>query len=167
MAIWTSRYNNKELQNSGYYPVGISVGQPRFRLGYELKGKCYLLAPKRDMLSMDIEKFRQVYYEKLKEIGVEKVICTVRQLVEMAENENKELVLLCFEDIRVEGEWCHRSIFSDWWMKNTGERIRELSDPTLPKVKYKQKDSNKESFKEVLKEENNEQVNLFDFGMIR
>lgn len=31
MAIWVSRYSNKELQNDKYYPVGISIGQPRFR----------------------------------------------------------------------------------------------------------------------------------------
>lgn len=34
MAIYTSRYANKELRNEGYYPVGISIGTPKYALGY-------------------------------------------------------------------------------------------------------------------------------------
>ena len=37
MAIMTGRYSNKELRNDGYYPVGISVGKPRFSTGYEIR----------------------------------------------------------------------------------------------------------------------------------
>ena len=37
MAILTSRYGNKELRNDGYYPVGISIGKPRFKTGYEIE----------------------------------------------------------------------------------------------------------------------------------
>lgn len=46
MAILTSRYGNKELRNDGYYPVGISIGKPRFKTGYEIREQCYALAPK-------------------------------------------------------------------------------------------------------------------------
>ena len=36
MAIWTSRYSNKELveNKDKYYCVGISLGTPKFPLGY-------------------------------------------------------------------------------------------------------------------------------------
>lgn len=37
MAIWISRYSNKELQSGKYYPVGISIGTPKFPLGYTHK----------------------------------------------------------------------------------------------------------------------------------
>lgn len=46
MAIWISRYSNKELQSGKYYPVGISIGTPKFPLGYTLRKQCYSLAPK-------------------------------------------------------------------------------------------------------------------------
>ena len=68
MAIWTSRYSNKELSDDKHYPVGISIGQPRFRLGYQLREQCYSLAPKGNMLNMDIEAFKRAYYGKLEGI---------------------------------------------------------------------------------------------------
>lgn len=166
MAIWISRYSNKELQKDGYYPVGISIGKPRFRLGYELRDQCYSLAPKSYMLNMDIERFKQAYYEKLKGIGTEKIINIVTKLDERARNEGKELVLLCFEDVRVEGDWCHRTIFAEWWAENVGKVIEELPDPTPPKVKGKSKDDSKKPAKEPSKEDSGcKQMSLFDCGM--
>lgn len=131
MAIWTSRYSNKELQNDKYYPVGISIGLPRFRLGYGLREQCYSLAPKRYMLNMELEPFKKAYYEKLAGIGEQKIINTVRRMEETARREGKELVLLCFEDIRIPEDWCHRTVFAEWWMSRTGERIKELPDTCL------------------------------------
>lgn len=166
MAIWISRYSNKELSSDKYYPVGISIGKPRFRLGYELREQCYSLAPKGYMLNMDIEAFKKAYYKKLEEIGKEKIISMVKKLDEKAENEDKELVLLCFEDVRVESEWCHRTIFAEWWARNVGEVIEELTNPTLPKAKKKAKNDNKESAKESISEDSRcKQMNLFDCGM--
>lgn len=36
------------------------------------------------------------------------------------------LVLLCFDDIRK--ELCHRSLFAQWWQRETGENVRELQE---------------------------------------
>ncbi len=166
MAIWISRYSNKKLLNGNYYPVGISIGKPRFRLGYELREQCYSLAPKGYMLSMNIEKFKPAYYEKLEEIGKEKIIGIVTKLDERARSESKELVLLCFEDVRVEGDWCHRTIFAEWWAENVGEVIEELPDPTPPKVKGRSNDDNRKPAKELAKEDSScKQMSLFDCGM--
>lgn len=157
MAIWTSRYNNKELANDKYYPVGISIGKPRFRLGYNLKGQCTPLAPKGNMLKMDAGSFRQAYYEKLEETGAGEIISIVTALEERAKKEGKELVLLCFEDIRIDGDWCHRAIFAEWWEERTGQRIKELPDPTPPKGK---KASNP-AWGDI-KEDNYKQMSMFD-----
>lgn len=165
MAIWTSRYSNKELLVGSYYPVGISIGKPRFRLEYVLREQCYSLAPKGYMLNMDIDQFKQAYYEKLEEIGKEKIIDIVKKLDEKARNEGKELVLLCFEDVRVEGDWCHRTIFAEWWAENVGDVIEELPNPVPPKIKRKTN-----NIKEPAKgrtQENSEwkQMSLSDCGM--
>lgn len=166
MAIWTSRYSNKELQNEKYYPVGISIGKPRFKLGYELKEQCYSLAPKKYMLDMDYKYFMEVYRKKLEDIGTNSIIDIVKKLDAKARSENKELVLLCFEDVRVEGEWCHRTIFAEWWSENVGETIEELPDPVSPKVKIKPKEDNKKPAKEPVNGNNSfNQMNLFDCGM--
>lgn len=130
MAIYTSRYSNKKLLEDGYYPVGISVGSPKFNAGYTLREKCYALAPTGQMLRLDYEPYRKQYMEKLNRIGADKIISIVNQLEMRALDEGKELVLLCFEDIRNGDNWCHRTLFAEWWMERTGEIIAELEDPS-------------------------------------
>ncbi len=165
MAIWTSRYSNKELPNSNYYPVGISIGHPRFRLGYELREQCFSLAPKGYMLNMDIENFKEAYYGKLEGIGTERIISMVNKLDERARSEGKELVLLCFEDVRVEGEWCHRTVFAQWWAEKVGEIIEELPDPTPPKGKAK-RDNTKPVNAPAKEDSGYEQMSIFSMAGI-
>ncbi len=162
MAIWTSRYSNKQLQNEGYYPVGISIGKPRFALGYQLREQCYYLAPKGYMLHMEKEPYVKEYIKKLEDIGTEKIIEMVRRMDKVAQSNGEELVLLCFEDIRIPEDWCHRRLFADWWKEKTGETINELPDPTPPKEKKKAKADNKQPAKEVVKEDSGyQQMSLF------
>lgn len=165
MAIWTSRYSNKELPNGNYYPVGISIGHPRFRLGYELREQCFSLAPKGYMLNMDIENFKEAYYGKLEGIGTEQIISMVNKLDERARSEGKELVLLCFEDVRVEGQWCHRTIFAQWWAEKVGEIIEELPDPTPPKGKAK-RDNMKPANAPAKEDSGYEQMSIFSMAGI-
>ena len=165
MAIWTSRYSNKELPNGNYYPVGISIGHPRFRLGYELREQCFSLAPKGYMLNMDIENFKEAYYGKLEGIGTERIISMVNKLDERARSEGKELVLLCFEDVRVEGEWCHRTVFAQWWAEKVGEIIEELPDPTPPKGKAK-RDNTKPVNAPAKEDSGSEQMSIFSMAGI-
>lgn len=128
MAIYTARYGNKTLREEGYYPVGISIGAPRFPLGYELREQCYALAPKGYMLKMEYEPYCEAYFKKLEEIGVDKIIGIVQRLDHKARDEDKSLVLLCFEDIRKPEQWCHRTLFAEWWKQKTGEIITELEE---------------------------------------
>jgi hypothetical protein len=128
MAIYTSRYGNKALRDEGYYPVGISLGSPKFPLGYELRDQCYALAPKGFMLKMEYAPYREAYFKKLEDIGVDKVIGIVQRLDTRAQDEDKSLVLLCYEDLRNPENWCHRTLFAEWWQKYTGELIEELEE---------------------------------------
>ena len=128
MAIMTSRYGNKELRNDGYYPVGISLGKPRFQTGYEIREQCYALAPKGYMLKMAYEPYREAYFKKLEDIGADKIIGIVQKMDERAQEEGKTLVLLCYEDIRKPDQWCHRTLFAEWWEEKTGEVISELAE---------------------------------------
>lgn len=128
MAIMTGRYSNKELRNDGYYPVGISVGKPRFSTGYEIREQCYALAPRYDMLKLGYEEYKAEYFKKLDKIGVDKIIGIVQRLDAKAQEEDKKLVLLCFEDIRKPENWCHRTLFAEWWLAHTGEVIEEMPE---------------------------------------
>ena len=90
MPIYTSRYSNKELKKDGYYPVGISLGTPKFPLGYELKGQCYTLAPKGAMLKLGYDEYKEAYIRKIENIGVGKVIRIVNDLSNKAEAEGRD-----------------------------------------------------------------------------
>lgn len=135
MSIYTARYANKRLREDGYFPVGISIGSPRFKLGYELREQCYALAPKGYMLKMEYAPYRVEYFKKLEAIGTGKIIEIVRNLEKRAKAEGKSLVLLCFEDIRKPENWCHRRLFAEWWEAKTGESIEELEEVEVVKAK--------------------------------
>lgn len=169
MAIWISRYSNKEVPNGNYYPVGISIGTPKFPLGYQIREQCYSLAPKGYMLRMELEEFKKAYYGKLDGIGADRIISMVERLNRSAQAEGKELVLLCFEDVRVPGDWCHRTVFAEWWAEHTGEIISELPDPSEPKIKKptKSKEESKKPAKGAEQPDNGyQQMSLFGMAGI-
>ena len=92
------------------------------------------------------------------------------RLIEKAPH-GKELVLLCYEDVRVPGDWCHRTVFAEWWAEQTGELIEELYDPSEPKVKKPAaKKESKEPVKKVVEtrkeEPGYEQLSLFGLAGI-
>ena len=165
-AIWTSRYSNPELKRGRYYAVGISIGKPKWKLGYELRGQSFSLAPKGYMLNMCLERFKPAYYQKLEAIGTDKISGMVTRLYEEAKAEGKELGLLCYEDIRDPAQWCHRTVFAEWWAEHTGEIIEELPDPTQPKIKKPvvRTEETEEIQKPQKPAETFRQMSLFDTG---
>lgn len=170
MAIWTSRYSNKELTENKdkYYCVGISLGIPKFPLGYTIEQQCYSLAPKGYMLKMELDVFKEAYCKKLEGIGTDRIISMVMRFEEIAAAEGKELVLLCYEDVRIPEDWCHRTVFAQWYCEQTGEIIQELPDPNPPKVKkpaskVKREDSKQSAARKESgnKDEGFQQMSLF------
>ena len=150
--VYTSRYSNKELQSGNYTAVGITLGRPKFNLGQQLAGNLYDIAPKGLFgKGYGREEYKEKYFEKMDKIGVERI----RRQLDYYRSMGKDVVLLCFEDVRDESQFCHRNVFAEWWEKNTGERIEELPDPA--ECKYKKK---KEEKKE---EEGYSQLSLFGF----
>ena len=64
-------------------------------------------------------------------LGVEKIEAQLKKYLDMG----KDVVLCCYEDVREEGEWCHRLVFASWWMRRTGQVIPELKDDSPIKGK--------------------------------
>ena len=86
----------------------------------------------------------------------------------MAEVEGKDLVLLCYEDVRNLEDWCHRTMFAQWYCEHTGEIIEELEDPNPPKGKrtiQTKKDSKKPAAQEDAKKEDDSYQQMSLFGM--
>lgn len=121
--FYVSRYSNKALENENVIPIQISVGLPKFKINYELKGEIGLLKPFGLFKIQDQEDFDIAYTQQLERHGVEKI----RRCLNHFKEEGKDTVLLCFEDVRVKP--CHRTTFAEWWKEKTGEEIPEYPEP--------------------------------------
>ena len=127
--IYTSRFSNPELKKGFYTAVRISLGAPKWDTGYRLYGEIKDLMPFGLLGKYDNspEAFRRKYFARLDGIGVNRI---QRQLAHF-DKMGQDVVLLCWEDVRKDGEWCHRTMFSEWWMGKTGEKIQECTGSTI------------------------------------
>lgn len=129
MQITTARYqNHSAIVASGLTPVRITLGAPRMRLPYAY-GAMRELAPTRDIFHLPDDQFDRRYVEILEGVGVDRIRDRFADLA----GDSPGLVLLCFEDLRVDGpNGCHRRVFARWWMARTGDLITELEETTGP-----------------------------------
>ena len=126
--IFTSRYSNPELRSGKYTAVRISLGTPKWKLGYNLDAEMPDLMPFGLLHKFDL-------YARLDQKGVQRILSQLQRF----ESLGKDVVLLCYEDIRKgPDDWCHRRTFADWWQQRTGEVIPELYDPTPDHSKPRQ-----------------------------
>lgn len=119
-------------------PVRTSLGTPRW-FPHDLPAAWLDTAPDGWMLKQNYDTFRRVYFEKLDRIGVDKLLGDVDHLARSFAqlNGGKEpdrLVLLCFEGLKNPDKWCHRTLFAEWWVTNTGEPVAELGATAAPPV---------------------------------
>lgn len=119
--LYTARYANKSLAEHPAAKVRITLGHPRFPLNYELAGNIPELAPTRTMFGKTDREFTAVYTALLVERGgVEHLHQRFADLA--AEADTDDLVLLCFEDLRTPGLFCHRRVFAEWWQSRPATR---------------------------------------------
>lgn len=125
----TAHFWHPALDPAQHALVRISIGSPRFlRKGQHLDGVILDLAPDRWMLKDlgdDEAAYREAYLAKLNRIGAAEI--GGQLAVIQNANPGKDLVLLCFEDFRKPGLWCHRSMFAQWWTQQTGEEVQEMT----------------------------------------
>lgn len=134
--IYTSRFSNPELKSGKYTVVGIVRGVPRFKLGYERAGNIIDIAPPREIFNIsDNQIFTDLYVKHLNAVGFDRISEQIKKYITC----DKDLVLCCYEDVRIPNEHCHRLAFSKWWFSKTGEVIPELKDDSQPRLKRKQK----------------------------
>ena len=127
MRVATTRYQNAEvIRDSGLAPVRITVGAPRFTLGYDLAGAISAFAPERAWMDLDREPFQERMVAKLFTLGPTQA---VEILTEMGGG-YAGVVMLCFE--KVPDEWCHRTMVADWLLAQCGITVIELEDRAPP-----------------------------------
>lgn len=154
--LYTSRYNNKNLANDEVVKIGITRGFPKFRLPYQLKTNIKSFGPPSYLFNThDREKFTPRYFDYMDSIGIDKV----KEMLKIyGYGTAKEMALLCYEDVREEGKWCHRLVFAEWWEVRTGEKIEEYPDSSPdPMIKIREKQEKEKQQKELEKQ----QISLF------
>lgn len=149
MAIYTSRFGNKELDSGKYTVVGIVRSMPRYRTKYRIAGNILQIAPPWSLWREDDrEKFTEPYYRHLEKSGYQVIADAINRYV----TDERDLVLCCYEDVRKPGEWCHRLVFAEWWLEKTGQKIEELPDPS-PAAKTQKPKENPQAVREKPEEE--------------
>lgn len=127
----TARYQNRNLYSKKHVLVRISRYAPRFKTCYRINAVLRGIIPSEKCFRnrFDEQLFANDYLRQLN--CSPKIIDEIKYLKWFFQSEidsGKELVLLCFEDIREDGVFCHRRIFADWWRKRTGEIVEELGE---------------------------------------
>lgn len=159
LVLYVSRYSNPELKTGNYTAVAISLGRPKWPLGYAIAGEIKDLMPFGLLQIQDKRIYEAKYIERLNRIGIERI---QRQLD--AFDSDKPVVLLCYEDVRDPAQWCHRTIFANWLKEQTGEIAEELQDPTRPKFKRFTGETVKSSSPKT--ENCITQLTMFDLGFL-
>jgi hypothetical protein len=127
MTLATCSYS--EFQPAMGVPVRFTVGYPfRLRLAYKPAGHAKLITPTRDMLSLPEDAYTFRYLQILNSAGVN----AIRGELAAIAGPGGRVVLLCFERLNEPAKkpgghnWCHRSLFAQWWTQQTGEDVPEL-----------------------------------------
>lgn len=135
--LFVSRYSNHGIaDHPELAPIRFTRGHPRFKLRYELAGTILELAPTRDEFALggDHDAFTAAYRSRLDTMDHVAVGHQITEIV-AARPGATGAVMLCFEDVRLPGELCHRSIFAAWWKDRTGQTVPELANPAPPQPK--------------------------------
>ena len=74
----------------------------------------------------DAEAFRLSYERQLAEIGADAILARLERV-----SGGLPVVLLCFEDVRQPGTWCHREHLAAW-LREHGAAVEELGPGKLP-----------------------------------
>ncbi|MFD3612362.1 DUF488 family protein [Streptomyces atroolivaceus] len=128
LQLATTRYQNWR-ETSGYLPVGITVGRPRFvRYDYV---SLSALAPHELMKGQfkgidNIAIERKVYFERLRVYEAE-ILAALEELAH--KYPEVPACLMCFEAVAEKGEECHRRWYAEWAGQRYGWDIPELAPP--------------------------------------
>ncbi len=117
MEIYTSYFGRQgQLKQAGIIPIGIALWPPKWFQGLHYQ----VIAPRRYMMKNEvtIEQYIQMYkHDVLGMLKPENVLRDIERL-----SGGKDVALLCYEK---PGDFCHRRLFADWMLEQTGLEIPE------------------------------------------
>ena len=137
MKIYTSYYGNvRNLSKEGIVPISISLSLPKFL--NPKPTRVFLLAPSRDMLGMEYDAYKKKYLAKLEKVDWK----LVKSILENNSDNDSPVALCCYESLKAEDDWCHRTMLADYineYQKELFGEVIEFKKPTeIPKPKSTQ-----------------------------
>jgi len=146
--IYTSYYGKgKKLMDNNIVGISISLQVPQWFLGIQIKD----LAPDWSMMKMSKEDYEVAYRKKLDGINLKHAFRHIKSVAK-----GKDVALLCYESLKKEDEWCHRTMLAKWFKDKHNFIIEEfVEDGEAEKDFIKEK---KKKDKETLE---NSQGSLF------
>lgn len=106
--------------------VRTSLGGPKW-WNEPPEAAIWVITPRREYLRMPYPEYRARYLDQLDRVGPGAIEREFRKIGQQFGY--RPLVLLCFEKLVTPDDWCHRSMFAEWWLGETGETVTELAHP--------------------------------------
>ena len=126
--LFTSRYAEPAVAVFDGAKVRITVGHPRFRLGYTIDATIRELAP-HGLVGKNVPtEWELPYRARLDHLGVDHILGLLEAIRSLSPS--RKAVLLCFERI---GEPCHRRTLAAWLEEHAGLVVPELT-PMQPSL---------------------------------
>ena len=121
-ASWRALYERRH--DLEVMPVRISRGRPRYWPQSASFPYVPELAPTREEFHLPDAEFDPAYLARLDSIGIDRI----RERLD-AIGSGRPLALCCYERLPRD---CHRGLFAEWWLEQTGVEIPELSSRLEP-----------------------------------
>lgn len=125
--IYTSyfaKHKNKADDKIAY--VSIAVGNPKYPVAYNIID-LKMLKPYGIFGKYHGDEYKRKYFERLDSFGVDKILLALDNIGKGFD----DILLMCHEKDPIQ---CHRSMFAEWWFRNTGEIIEEYGKQNLTQV---------------------------------
>lgn len=121
MELFTARY--AEYAPTQGVAVRTSVGMPKDWRHGPLE-HVRRLTPYGLLHVTSRAEFTRLYIARLESVGVDAIYTRLEGISDV--HDCRPLVLLCFEDVRRPGVWCHRTILGAWLRDRLGVEVPEL-----------------------------------------
>lgn len=113
----TARYTNKNIDPNKHICIRISQRPPRFKLPYKISGVWRNVVPTQEVRNIKEESaYKKAYFGQLDRsfsfLGRQALFTEAYNWV------GENIVLLCYEDIRKPGVFCHRRLLAEWLFGN-------------------------------------------------
>jgi hypothetical protein len=129
MKIYTSYYGNeKKLIKNNIEIISISLGQPKWIKSNAIQIK--ELTPEWVFMKKEYDDYKKYYYKKLDKQNWDIIGDKIKSL-----SNGKDVALCCYESLKNEDEWCHRTMLAEYVNNLLGYKlITEFSEK--PKSQY-------------------------------